>query len=99
MANAKKAPAVAQTATPALDINALVAEAVAKALAGAAKAETPAAKAKPAAKASAPAMQLDFSCLRQTGATRQSSSGKTVLVPVMGKLPNGTVIGGTLWVK
>ena len=57
------------------------------------KKATVAAKAVPAEKV------IDFGCLRQTGKTRASNSGKTMLVPVMGKMPDGTVVGGTLWVK
>lgn len=59
----------------------------------------PAPKAK-AAKAEAPAqLAIDFSVLRQTGKSRPSSTNKSILIPVMGKLANGSTIGGTLWVK
>lgn len=59
------------------------------------------AKAAKAAKAAAPAdasMKIDFGKLRQTGASRPSSSGKTILLPVMGK-DGDVTFGGTLWVK
>jgi hypothetical protein len=56
------------------------------------------AKAEPA-KPAPQVMDLSGVTLRATGASRPSSSGKTILVPVSGKLANGATVGGTLWVK
>ena len=58
----------------------------------------PAPKGATAPKGTVPAV-LEFGCLRQTGKTRLSSSGKSTLVPVMGKTVDGLLIGGTLWIK